>query len=79
MVNYYQNQQKVVGNMTNLSERLAVLAEQVSNLIKNADHYITDDEFDPVKKIVYGMVTAILVTVLGSILALIIRKWNYLI
>jgi hypothetical protein len=34
--------------------------------------YLTKAEFDPVKKVVYGMVTIILVAVIGAIVALVV-------
>ena len=38
------------------------------------DKYVTKDEFDPVKKLVYGMVAIILVAVIGALLTLVLRK-----
>ena len=35
--------------------------------------YITKQEFDPVKKIVFGLVSLILLTVMGAFLSLIIK------
>lgn len=35
--------------------------------------YITKEEFEPVKKIVYGLVSLILVSVIGAIVALILK------
>lgn len=35
--------------------------------------YVTKDEFKPVKTIVYGIVTLVLVSVAGAILALVVR------
>ena len=37
-------------------------------------NYITREEFDPIKKIVYGIVGLVLTGVLGALLALVIRK-----
>ena len=60
---------------------IAVMAEQIQTMSKNVDEikaklendYVTQDQFDPVKKIVYGLVGLILVTVVGALLALAIR------
>ena len=38
------------------------------------DHYVTSSEFEPIKKIVYGMVSLVLVTVFGALLALILTS-----
>ena len=37
------------------------------------EHYVTKSEFEPIKKIVYGLVSLILIAVVGAILALIIK------
>lgn len=37
------------------------------------DKYVTRDEFDPIKRIVYGMVSLVLVSFVGAVLALIIN------
>ena len=37
-------------------------------------NYVTREEFDPVKKIVYGLVSIILVAVVGALITLVIRK-----
>lgn len=41
---------------------------------KNEKKFVTHDQFRPVKLIVYGMVSIIMVSVLGSILSNIIQK-----
>lgn len=38
-----------------------------------ASGYVTKQEFDPVKKIVYGVVSLILIGAIGAILALVYR------
>ena len=38
------------------------------------DNYVTDTEFEPVKKIVYGLVSLVLVAVVGAVIALIIQS-----
>jgi hypothetical protein len=35
-------------------------------------HYVSKEEFDPVKKIVYGLVTLILIAVVGALVALVV-------
>jgi thiosulfate reductase cytochrome b subunit len=62
--------------------RLAVMAndvkyikDEVIEIKKRMDcDFVTRQEFDPVKKIVYGIVTTVLMTVLGALLALVILK-----
>lgn len=38
------------------------------------NNYVTREEFEPIKKIVYGLVSLILVTVVVAVLALVIIK-----
>jgi hypothetical protein len=45
--------------------------EDIKRLV--IDGYITKAEFDPIKKIVYGMVALLLTGVVGAILALIFK------
>ena len=58
----------------------AVIANDISHIQKDlADiklslekHYLTKVEFEPVRKIVYGLVAAILMAVIGGLLTLVI-------
>lgn len=43
---------------------------EISGLLKN--DYVTRSDFEPVRKIVYGMVGVILITVVGAVLALVV-------
>lgn len=40
---------------------------------KLESNYVTKEEFDPIKRIVYGMVSIILVAVVTAIVALVLR------
>lgn len=61
--------------------QLAVIATDIGYIKKAMDkldskvssHYVSKEEFEPVKKIVYGLVGLILVAVAGAILGLVIR------
>jgi len=35
--------------------------------------YVTKDEFDPIKKVVYGLVSIMLAALIGSVLSLVIK------
>lgn len=67
-------------NESGLETQVAVIGtkvdnieEKVTNIEKKLEgHYVTKDEFEPIKKIVYGMVGLILVAVVGALLALVI-------
>lgn len=45
---------------------------EVKHMLKGS--YIRREEFDPIKKLVYGLVSIILTGVVGALLALIIQK-----
>jgi len=61
---------------------IAVILEKISNIegdIKKINEklekeYVTVEAFGPVKSIVYGLVSLILVAVVGALIALVIRK-----
>jgi ABC-type phosphate transport system permease subunit len=40
---------------------------------KLSSGYVTKEEFDPVKRTVYGLITLVLVAVVGALLALVIQ------
>lgn len=66
------------GHDTELSAILARMDERLKNVqadvvdIKVA--CVTRDEFEPIKRVVYGLVGATLITVVGAILALVIVR-----
>lgn len=46
--------------------------QEIKSTLKSS--YVTTDQFEPVKKIVYGLVGLILVAVVGALLALVVKK-----
>jgi hypothetical protein len=62
--------------------KLAVIQNDISYIKKEVDdikvlvseQYVTKSEFEPIKRIVYGMVSVILMAVVAAVLAIIIRK-----
>jgi len=65
-----------------ISVDIAVMAEKIDNIdftVKDIQHklnaeYVTKDQFLPVQRVVYGIVTTVLVGVSGALLALVIQK-----
>lgn len=53
-------------NMVYIKEKLDDIDKKVSS------GYVTKEEFEPIKKIVYGVVSLILVAVVGAIVALVV-------
>lgn len=68
--------------MTDNHPSLEVIANDISYIkrdvvdIKNSleKEYVTQDQFDPIKKIVYGMVSVMLTTVVVGLLTLVLNK-----
>jgi hypothetical protein len=69
-------------NDTSDEVKLAVIQTDI-NYIKDklnsvdqkvSTHYITREEFEPIKKIVYGLVGLILVAVVGAVVSLVVRS-----
>jgi len=65
-----------------LQTAIAVIQEKIHNIFEIVQgikkdlekKYVTRQEFDPVKKIVYGLVGAILLGVTGTILAMVLQR-----
>jgi hypothetical protein len=53
-------------------EHITKLVEGINSTLK-AD-YVTREEFSPIKSIVYGLVGIVLTSVIGALVALVIRK-----
>jgi len=70
----------VTANNTN-TENIDVIATKLDYIQRDIEEikqklegeYVTQDEFDPVKKIVYGMVGVVLLAVIGALVALVMR------
>ena len=64
-----------------LDTSVAVILSKVGRMeddLKNVNtklesKYVTQDQFEPIKKLVYGMVSIVLVAVVGAIVALVIK------
>ena len=58
-----------------LENKLDVLSEDVKE-IKEAlkEHYVTQDQFLPVKTIIYGLVGIILSSIVGALVLFVIRR-----
>jgi len=61
--------------------RIAVMANNVEYIKKDIDeikerlsnNFVVKEEFEPVKKIVYGLVSLVLIAVVGAIVALVVN------
>lgn len=60
--------------------KLAVMQNTLDYISKRVDgidtkvssHYVSKEEFEPIRKIVYGMVSLILIAVVGALVALVV-------
>lgn len=60
---------------TSQKEELADINKKLDNFIVAADKkYVFQMEFEPIKRVVYGVVTVVLVAVVTAVLALVIIK-----
>lgn len=53
-------------DITYIKEKLNTVDQKVST------HYVSKEEFEPIKKIVYGLVSLILIAVVGALVALVV-------
>lgn len=64
--------QKDVGYM---KDKFDEVKEQLNGMdTRLSSHYITKEEFEPVKKIVYGLVGVILLAVVGAVVSLVLTN-----
>ncbi len=56
----------IQNDLTYIKEKLTTLDTKVSS------GYVSKEEFEPIKKIVYGVVSLILVAVVGALVALVV-------
>jgi subtilase family serine protease len=66
---------KIQVKLAEVQKDVEFIKIEITEIKKKLDSiYVTQDEFDPVRKIVYGVVSLILVAVVGAIIALVIRR-----
>lgn len=56
----------IQNDLTYIKDKLNAVDQKVST------HYVSKEEFEPIRKIVYGMVSLILVAVVGALVALVV-------
>ena len=57
----------ITNDLSYIKEKLNAVDEKVSK------NYITKTEFEPIKQIVYGVVSLILIAVVGALVALVVN------
>lgn len=58
----------IMEKMTNIESKVTSIEEKLEG------HYVTKEEFDPVKRIVYGLVSLLLSAIIVALVALVIKK-----
>ena len=62
-------------NIAVILNKLDTMEKEVSKInSKLESDFVTQDQFEPVKKIVYGLVSVVLLGVVGAVIALVIKK-----
>lgn len=56
----------IQNDLTYIKEKLNAVDQKVST------HYVSKEEFEPIRKIVYGVVSLILIAVVGALVALVV-------
>lgn len=75
------SEQGIVTQLAVMAETLVFVRQNVSDVkadiadikVKMEQHYVTKEEFSPVKNLVFGMVAVILTAVIGALITLVIR------
>ena len=57
----------IKNDLSYIKEKLNEVDQKVST------HYVSKEEFEPIKKIVYGLVSLILIAVVGALVALVVN------
>lgn len=62
-------------DMALMARDITYIKKSIDDLTAKVDHnYVTKDQFEPVRKIVYGLVGLILVSVVGALMTLVVTK-----
>lgn len=57
-----------------IQQDISYMKDKLDNVDqKISTHYVSREEFEPIKKIVYGMVGLILVAVVGALVSLVVK------
>lgn len=58
----------IQNDLTYIKEKLNAVDQKVSN------HYVSKEEFEPIRKIVYGLISLILIAVVGALVSLVVTQ-----
>lgn len=61
-------------NLAVIANDLTYIKRDIADIKATVQHgYVTKEEFEPIKKIVYGLVGLILVAVVGAVVSLVVK------
>ena len=63
-----ENIEVIVVKLENIQEDVRDIKRQLEG------NYVTRDQFEPIRKIVYGMVSVILLAVVGALVAIVVQQ-----
>lgn len=65
----------MAGDLSRILTKIEAIEKDITEIKDTLKaNYVTQDQFAPVKNVVYGMVTLILVAVVGAIVTLVVQK-----
>lgn len=70
-----EKQQSDETNIAVMASNVADIKDDVKDIkIRLENNYVTKEAFEPVRKLVYGLVTLIIVAVFGALMSLVLKK-----
>lgn len=62
------------GGINDTNKKIDGVITKIDSLIEKVDNkYVTKESFEPVKKIVYGIVALVLTAIIGALISLVLR------
>jgi len=75
MTRTINNQNTNTQNIDVIATKIDYIQRDVADIKRKLEaDYVTREEFEPIKKIVYGMVSVILLAVIGALVAVVVRS-----
>ncbi|WP_336747748.1 hypothetical protein [Aureimonas altamirensis] len=57
------------------NKRFDAVAKRHDDLVRNiAENYVTKEKFSPVERVVYGLITLVLISVFGALIAMVVAS-----
>lgn len=70
-----QSSERISTQIAVIEERTRNIDSKVTSIVTKIENdYVVKQEFEPVKKLVYGMVSLILIAVVGALIGLVVYR-----